>query len=126
VHVRLLVRFMLCCTDLLLSPWWIAGIVAACVIALMIIFGLCICCCRCNWADMCNRDMCYNPNGWLACCVTLRLPRTNQPYRRRHRSVYPTVIGSRGSIDRSPYKGTILVAIHEARTVYTMWPFSGC
>ena len=86
------------CTDLL-SPWWIAAMVAGSVIVLIIILVSCMFLCR--WND---GAVCYDPESWLACCITLRFPR-DQPYRRRRRTVHPAFTGSHGSIDRTVYIG---------------------
>ena len=85
-----------------MSPWWIAAIVAACVIVLVIvcIFGMFLCRPAPGWnADrggtVSAREVCFDAERWLACCVVMHWPRKEQPYRsRRQRRVYS------GSIDR--------------------------
>lgn len=94
--------------DLLLSPWWIAAIVAAGVIILMIVCVFCMFMCRPGpgWGGRGNRgagvtgNFCFDPETWLACCVMLSLPRRDQPYRRRRRQIYYS-----GSVDRPAYRG---------------------
>jgi len=90
-----------CCAELLLSPWWIAAIVCACVIILMILFCICLFLCRRN-----SGELCYSPDGCLMCCVGLscdRCLRHEQPYRtRRRRHIRPVVMSHR-SIDRPVY-----------------------
>lgn len=103
---------------LLLSPWWIAAIVAAGVIILVLIcvFGMYLCRPRPGWrADggtVSARDVCFDAERWLACCVVLHWPRREQPYRtRRQRNVYS------GSIDRPIRSGESVLSGYSASRI---------
>ena len=106
------------CADLLLSPWWIAAIVAAAVVILTVVCVFCMFLCRPGRGWGAGRrdpygdaarpaaagpagNICFDSESWLACCVWLSWPRADQPYRRRRRQVYYS-----GSVDRPVYRGT--------------------
>lgn len=92
-------------TGLLLDPWWIAAIVAACLIALVIIVIICMCMCRWNMVN--SGAWCYDPEFCWRCCVTLRCDADDQPYRRRRRRPRRHIRSEPRCIDRPRYAGTI-------------------